>query len=167
MSKEESSPMSTESAASGLSKATLQTFANKTDEPSNILKADEYTKGLNQEHIKKLTQEAYKRFIDYTNAELKLTVDDCQLLEEMNKATKEKYTQINQMTQHLTKEMSKLQKSYNEFNHFIQQVEDIHEKSVQMERTAKALDEYSQYLEAKLVNLRPTTSTATSSPRKR
>lgn len=38
-----------------------------------------------------------------------MTVEDCQLLETMNKHTKEKYTQMNQMSQRLMKEMSRLQ----------------------------------------------------------
>jgi hypothetical protein len=38
-----------------------------------------------------------------------VTVDDCKLLETMNIATKEKYSQMSQMSQRLMKEMSKLQ----------------------------------------------------------
>jgi hypothetical protein len=40
-----------------------------------------------------------------------VTVEDCQLLETMNKATKEKYAQMSEMTQRLMKEMSNLQNS--------------------------------------------------------
>jgi hypothetical protein len=35
------------------------------------LKPHEYTKGLNQEHITRLTEDAYKQFMEYTKAELK------------------------------------------------------------------------------------------------
>ncbi|KAI7902909.1 biogenesis of lysosome-related organelles complex-1 subunit 2-domain-containing protein [Cokeromyces recurvatus] len=115
------------------------------------LKPNEYIKGLNEEHITRLTKDAFKHFVDYTKAELQLTVDDCQLLETMNKATTEKYVQMNQMSQRLMKEMSKLQNTYADFSDFIQQIEDIHEQSIQMEKTAKALDEYSKYLENKLL----------------
>ncbi|KAI9485498.1 MAG: hypothetical protein EXX96DRAFT_645442 [Benjaminiella poitrasii] len=110
------------------------------------LKPNEYTKGLDQEHITRLTKDAYKYFTEYTKAELELTVDDCQLLETMNKTTKEKYVQMNQMSQQLMKEMSKLQNTYADFSNFTRQIEEIHDQSIQMERTAKALDEYSRYL---------------------
>lgn len=33
-----------------------------------------------------------------------------------------------------------------DFSNFIQQIEDIHQQSIEMENTAKALDEYSTYL---------------------
>ncbi|KAG2233930.1 hypothetical protein INT48_009743 [Thamnidium elegans] len=110
------------------------------------LKPDEYTKGLNQEHIVRLTEDAYKQFTEYTKAELKLTVDDCNLLTTMNVVTKEKYTDMSQMSQRLMKEMSKLQNTYADFSQFIQQIEEIHQQSIEMEKTAKALDEYSKHL---------------------
>jgi hypothetical protein len=33
-----------------------------------------------------------------------------------------------------------------DFSSFIQQIDDIHEQTVQMEKTAKALEDYSRYL---------------------
>lgn len=97
-----------------------------------------------------------------------MTVDDCKLLETMNNSTKEKYTQMSQMSQRLMKEMSKLQNTCRlfffskpkrhhtkymkidaDFSSFIQQIDDIHEQTAQMEKTAKALDEYSRYLGTK------------------
>ncbi|CEP09696.1 hypothetical protein [Parasitella parasitica] len=130
----------------------------------NTLKPNEYIRGLDQEHITKLSQDAYKHFTEYTKAELKMTVEDCQLLETMNTSTQEKYMQMSQMSQRLMKEMSKLQNtcmlvclhSYKitdavidadaDFSSFIQQIESIHQQSIEMENTAKALDEYSSYL---------------------
>lgn len=48
---------------------------------SKNLKPDEYTKGLDQEHIIKLTEDACKHFVEYTKAELKgkvlLFIDCC------------------------------------------------------------------------------------------
>lgn len=34
------------------------------------LKPNEYTKGLDQEHVVRLTEDAYKHFAEYTKAEL-------------------------------------------------------------------------------------------------
>ncbi|KAG1178615.1 hypothetical protein G6F70_000209 [Rhizopus microsporus] len=79
------------------------------------LKPDEYTKGLNREHVIKLTEESCKHFVEYTKAELKVTVED-----------------------------------YDQFDQFITQVDDIHQQSIKMENTIKALDEYSKHLENKL-----------------
>ncbi|KAL7332716.1 hypothetical protein PS15p_201729 [Mucor circinelloides] len=119
----------------------------------STLKPNNYNKGLDQEHITKLTQDAYRHFTEYTKAELKMTVEDCQLLEKMNTTTQEKYTQMSEMSQRLMKEMSKLQNTYADFSNFIQQIEDIHQQSIEMEKTAKALDEYSTYLENKLLKV--------------
>lgn len=38
------------------------------------LKPNEYRKGLDQEHITRLTEDVYKHFAEYTNAELKSKV---------------------------------------------------------------------------------------------
>lgn len=52
--------------SSSTATSTSQTLVNK---PS--LKPDEYTKGLDQEHIIRLTEDAYKHFAEYTKSELK------------------------------------------------------------------------------------------------
>lgn len=49
------------------------TPTSTTSATQNTLKPDEYNKGLDQEHITKLTQDAYKHFTEYTKAELKST----------------------------------------------------------------------------------------------
>lgn len=100
----------------------------------------------------------------YNNFRLFLvTVEDCKLLENMNHITKEKYSQMNQMSQRIMGEISKLQNTciqysfrYNillniillddQFDQFITQVDDIHQQSIKMENTIKALDEYSKHL---------------------
>lgn len=38
-----------------------------------------------------------------------VTIDDCQLLQTMNKSTQDKYSQMSVMSQRLMKEMSKVQ----------------------------------------------------------
>ncbi|CAO3702930.1 unnamed protein product [Rhizopus stolonifer] len=114
------------------------------------LKPDDYTKGLDQEHVIKLTEDACKHFAEYTKAELKVTVEDCQLLESMNIVTKEKYNQINQMSERMMSEMSSLQDAYSDYGACIDQVKYIYEQSMEMENTIKSLDEYSKYLENKL-----------------
>lgn len=49
------------------------TATSNSQTPSNkpALKPNEYTKGLDQEHIIRLTEDAYKHFAEYTKAELK------------------------------------------------------------------------------------------------
>ncbi|KAL9553377.1 hypothetical protein PS6_003979 [Mucor atramentarius] len=42
----------------------------------STLKPNDYNKGLDQEHITKLTQDAYRHFTEYTKAELK-TIFQC------------------------------------------------------------------------------------------
>ncbi|KAI8371196.1 biogenesis of lysosome-related organelles complex-1 subunit 2-domain-containing protein [Choanephora cucurbitarum] len=114
------------------------------------LKPDEYMKGLNQEHVVKLTEDAYKHFHEYTKAELKLTIEDCALLESMNKATQEKYGQLGQMNQRIMKEIAGLQTSYDDFTDFIDQIDTLHQQAMELEKTVKALDDYSLHLENKV-----------------
>ncbi|ORZ16941.1 biogenesis of lysosome-related organelles complex-1 subunit 2-domain-containing protein [Absidia repens] len=115
------------------------------------LKPEEANKRLDQEHVAKLTEEAFRKLANYTRAELKVTVDDCQLLQTMNKTTKDKYSQLSLMSQRLMKEMSKVQNTYADFDSFVSHIDDIHSQALEMEETAKALDQYSRYLEDKIV----------------
>ncbi|KAG0165537.1 hypothetical protein DFQ28_008660 [Apophysomyces sp. BC1034] len=136
---------------------------------SSVLNPDEATKMLDQEHIVRQTEEAFRKLADYTRAELlevgmlklyeiPVTTEDCQLLTAMNETTKEKYSQMSIMSQRLMKEMSKLQNTCKctrildaDFSSFMTQIDDISQQAAQMEKTAKALDDYSRYLEEKLI----------------
>ncbi|SAL94945.1 hypothetical protein [Absidia glauca] len=114
-------------------------------------KSEGTTQRLDQEHITKLTEEAFRKLSEYTRAELQVTIDDCQLLQTMNKSTQDKYSQMSLMSQRLMKEMSKVQNTYADFDSFVSHIDDIHQQAVEMEETAKALDQYSRYLEDKVV----------------
>ncbi|KAI9005788.1 biogenesis of lysosome-related organelles complex-1 subunit 2-domain-containing protein [Phycomyces nitens] len=115
---------------------------------------DEATKMLDQEHVTRLTEEVFRKLSNYTRSELLVVAEDCQLLETMNKMTREKYTQMSEMSQRLMDEMSKVQNTYADFGHFTAQIDAISQQAIQMEKTAIALDEYSRHLENKL-QLRP------------
>ncbi|KAI7860775.1 biogenesis of lysosome-related organelles complex-1 subunit 2-domain-containing protein [Circinella umbellata] len=114
------------------------------------LNPDEATKMLNEEHITRLTEDAVRKLTLYTRNELEATTEDCQLLEKMNKTTKEKYSDMSQMGQRLMKEMSRLQNTYADFSTFMTQIDDIDQQTIEIEKVARALDEYSYYLEDKL-----------------
>ncbi|KAI8145711.1 biogenesis of lysosome-related organelles complex-1 subunit 2-domain-containing protein [Fennellomyces sp. T-0311] len=115
------------------------------------LNPDEATKMLNEEHITKLTEDAVRKLALYTRNELQATTEDCHLLETMNKATKEKYADMSQMGQRLMKEMSRLQNTYADFSTFMTQIDDIDQQTLEIERVVRALDDYSRYLEDKLM----------------
>ncbi|KAI9257174.1 biogenesis of lysosome-related organelles complex-1 subunit 2-domain-containing protein [Phascolomyces articulosus] len=119
------------------------------------LNPDEATKMLNEEHITRLTEDAVRKLTLYTRNELEATTEDCQLLEKMNKTTKEKYADMSQMGQRLMKEMSRLQNTYSDFSTFMAQIDDIDQRTIEIEKVARALDDYSRYLEGKLMKARP------------
>ncbi|KAI9312235.1 biogenesis of lysosome-related organelles complex-1 subunit 2-domain-containing protein [Dichotomocladium elegans] len=117
---------------------------------SKPLNPDEAHKMLKEEHITRLTDEAIRKLAAYTRNELEATIDDCQLLETMNKVTKEKYERMSQMSHRLVEEISRIQATYEDFSTFEKQVDDITEQTVHIEKIARALDEYSRHLETKL-----------------
>lgn len=94
------------------------------------LNPEEARKILTEEHIGRLTEEAIQKLAEYTRKQalgnhisldvhvrnrkmltpsFLATVEDCQLLETMNKMTKDKYSQLSSMSQRLIQEMSKIQ----------------------------------------------------------
>ncbi|ORX50223.1 hypothetical protein DM01DRAFT_1409212 [Hesseltinella vesiculosa] len=105
---------------------------------------------LEKEHILKLTNDAFRKVANYTKAELQVTTDDCQLLQAMNKSTKDKYSEMSRMSQRLVQEISRVQHTYADFATFIDQIDDIHRQAEEMETVAKELDQYSRYLEEKI-----------------
>ncbi|KAL1927807.1 hypothetical protein VTP01DRAFT_3628 [Rhizomucor pusillus] len=114
------------------------------------LNPEEARKILTEEHIGRLTEEAIQKLAEYTRKQALATVEDCQLLETMNKMTKDKYSQLSSMSQRLIQEMSKIQDTQDEFDTFAAQVDEIDQQITQMEKIARSLDEYSRYLEDKL-----------------
>jgi hypothetical protein len=51
--------------------STTSSSTSTTHTSKAALKPDDYTKGLDQEHVIRLTEDAYKHFAEYTKAELK------------------------------------------------------------------------------------------------
>ncbi|CDH53263.1 predicted protein [Lichtheimia corymbifera JMRC:FSU:9682] len=125
------------------------------------LNPDDATRMLNEEYITRLTDDAIRKLAAYTRNELQATTEECQLLEAMNKTTKEKYAQMSQMSQRLMDEMTRLQGTYADFATFMAQVDDIHQQAVEIEKVAHALDEYSRHLENKLAKKTNTMATTT------
>lgn len=161
------------------------TPTSSTSATQSILKPNEYNKGLDQEHITKLTQDAYKHFVEYTKAELKSKSSCCTLTRYSNFVNIIMYSDgrrlsvirkneyiyagkvytnewnepaINERNVEITKYLYVVYSCKNmdllnlvenidaDFSNFIQQIEAINQQSIEMENTAKALDEYSSYL---------------------
>ncbi|KAI9498581.1 biogenesis of lysosome-related organelles complex-1 subunit 2-domain-containing protein [Zychaea mexicana] len=138
--------------------AAVSPILRSSKSPGTPLNPDEATKMLNEEHITRLTEDAVRKLTLYTRNELQATTEDCQLLETMNKTTKEKYADMSQMGQRLMKEMSRLQNTYADFSTFMAQVDDIDQQTIEIEKVARALDDYSRYLEDKLMKANPSSS---------
>ncbi|KAI8073314.1 biogenesis of lysosome-related organelles complex-1 subunit 2-domain-containing protein [Gongronella butleri] len=116
----------------------------------DTMKPESAHQQLQKEHIDRLTETAFRKLADYTRGELQVLSDDCQLLQTMNKTTKDKYSEMSRMSQRLVREISRVQNTYADFSMFIDQIDDIHQQAVEMEKVAKELDQYARHLEDKV-----------------
>merc|ERR1711971_938396 len=100
-----------------------------------------------------LASTMFSKTADWIAGELESTSAEYQLLEQMNRVTCTKYTDMHQVTQNVSKGVSDLNNKYAELQPFLEQIDQIDESVSRLEQAAYKLDAYSKRLEAKFKTL--------------
>ena len=101
----------------------------------------------------------YKIFIqfsatsDWISAELESTTEDYKLIEQMNRVTATKYSDMEQITANIAKGMTQLNVGYAQLQPYLEQIDHIDESVGRLEAAAFKLDAYSKRLESKFKSL--------------
>jgi len=95
----------------------------------------------------------FSKTSDWISAELETTAEDYKLLEQMNKVTATKYSDMEQITANISKGMNQLNVKYQELQPYLDQIDQIDESVSRLEQAAYKLDSYSKRLEAKFQSL--------------
>jgi len=106
-----------------------------------------------QAQLNNATKTMFQNVSKYLQSELQATSEDFKLLENMNNITREKYTEMTEITKNLTSFLDEMQKKYAEFEPYLKKIEEIDGNVNELEHTVQLLDEYTRRLEEKFKKL--------------
>ncbi|KAF7271372.1 biogenesis of lysosome-related organelles complex 1 subunit 2 [Rhynchophorus ferrugineus] len=104
-------------------------------------------------NLSRLANTLFSKTSDYLYGELTSTLDDYRLLENMNKATTTKYSDMKQIATNMRKSFEELNEKYVTLVPILQQIDQIEDSVIKLEQAAYKLDAYSKRLEAKFKSL--------------
>jgi len=103
--------------------------------------------------LNRLASVAFSATSDWISAELESTTEDYKLIEQMNRVTATKYSDMEQITANIAKGMNQLNVAYTQLQPYLEQIDQIDESVTRLEAAAFKLDAYSKRLEAKFKSL--------------
>merc|ERR1712227_44880 len=86
---------------------------------------------------------------EWVTGELEATTEEYRLLEQMNKLTLTKYSDMSQITENITKGVTDLNTKYTDLLPYLEQIDQIDASVERLEQAAYKLDAYSKRLEQK------------------
>ncbi|KAF2889086.1 hypothetical protein ILUMI_17088 [Ignelater luminosus] len=104
-------------------------------------------------NLSRLATTMFTKTADYLFGELTATQEEYKLLENMNRATITKYSDMKHIAANISKSMNELNEKYNSLQPYLDQIDQIEDSIAKLEQAAYKLDAYSKRLEAKFKNL--------------
>ncbi|EDW78913.1 uncharacterized protein Dwil_GK11252 [Drosophila willistoni] len=98
-------------------------------------------------NLSRLATKMFRKTEDYITHELNAPLEDYKLLEEMNKATIEKYKDMRQIAENLNGSTNELSLKFQQLAPLMQQIDEISDTVDKLEAAAYKLDAYSIALE--------------------
>lgn len=106
-----------------------------------------------EEKVVSLTKELFHKTSNYVKAELEVTQEDYKLLEQMNRRTAVRYSQVKEVAEGLNNSLQDLEVNYARIMPFLDKVDVLEEKVARLEELAYSVDNYSKRLESKFKSL--------------
>lgn len=104
-------------------------------------------------NLSRLATTMFNKAAEYLYGELTSSLDEYQLLENMNYATISKYSEIKHLAGNVAKNLQELNEKYVEVVPLLKQIDQLEENVTKLEQAAYKLDAYSKRLETKFKNL--------------
>ncbi|XP_055707603.1 biogenesis of lysosome-related organelles complex 1 subunit 2 [Phlebotomus papatasi] len=104
-------------------------------------------------NLSRLATKMFQKTGDFISSELTGPLEDYKLLENMNRATISKYSDMQQITENLASSTAELNGKLDELVPYLHQIDEIDATISQIEIAAYKLDAYTQQLEAKFKSL--------------
>eukprot|EP01115_Flamella_aegyptia_P000864 TRINITY_DN112943_c0_g1_i1.p1 TRINITY_DN112943_c0_g1~~TRINITY_DN112943_c0_g1_i1.p1 ORF type:complete len:134 (+),score=24.47 TRINITY_DN112943_c0_g1_i1:98-499(+) len=115
-------------------------------EEENLHDINEESK-FRKSQLEDLTDKMFTNLSDYLTSELRLSSQDYELLEKMNLQTANKYKNMADTTSHLITFMDDLKQKYENFQPYLERIDQIEQGIETLENTVLQLDAYSKKLE--------------------
>jgi len=109
--------------------------------------------GVVDPSLNSLAKNMFEKTADYLQGELLLVQEDYKLLENLNKATASKYSDMRQISANVGKSLKELNDKYRSLEPLLRQIDQIEDSVNKLEQAAYKLDSYSKRLEAKFKTL--------------
>ncbi|EGG18344.1 biogenesis of lysosome-related organelles complex-1 [Cavenderia fasciculata] len=106
-----------------------------------------------QQDLQASTTEMFTKVSKYLSGELATTLADYNLLVQMNNVTSAKYHDMTEITKGLTLYMNDLKIQYEQFQPYIEKINDLDKNVTDLEKTVQVIDEYTKRLENKFKNI--------------
>lgn len=104
-------------------------------------------------NLSQLATTMFTKTADYLYGELTATQEEYKLLENMNRATITKYSDMKHIATNIAKSIGELNEKYTSLQPYLDQIDQIEDSVAKLEQAAYKLDAYSKRLEAKFKNL--------------
>ncbi|XP_059615580.1 biogenesis of lysosome-related organelles complex 1 subunit 2 [Phlebotomus argentipes] len=104
-------------------------------------------------NLSRLATKMFQKTGDFISSELTGPLEDYRLLENMNRATISKYSDMQQITENLAASTTEMNVKLEELTPYLQQIDEIDATVSKLEVAAYKLDAYTQQLEAKFKSL--------------
>ncbi|KAF5299377.1 hypothetical protein FQR65_LT09418 [Abscondita terminalis] len=104
-------------------------------------------------NLSQLATTMFTKTADYLYGELTATQEEYRLLENMNRLTITKYSDMKHIATNVAKSMGELNEKYDNLQPYLDQIDQIEDSIAKLEQAAYKLDAYSKRLEAKFKNL--------------
>ncbi|KAB0797777.1 hypothetical protein PPYR_08770 [Photinus pyralis] len=104
-------------------------------------------------NLSQLATTMFTKTADYLYGELTATQEEYKLLENMNRATITKYSDMKHIATNIAKSIGELNEKYTSLQPYLDQIDQIEDSIAKLEQAAYKLDAYSKRLEAKFKNL--------------
>ncbi|XP_064626710.1 biogenesis of lysosome-related organelles complex 1 subunit 2-like [Lineus longissimus] len=103
--------------------------------------------------VAELCRDAFEKTVDYLKGDLAATAEDYKLLEQMNRITIGKYTEMKQIASNVSHSMNDINEKYRSLQPYLDQIDQVEESVASLEQAAYRLDAYSKRLETKFKQL--------------
>ncbi|XP_021960398.1 biogenesis of lysosome-related organelles complex-1 subunit 2 [Folsomia candida] len=103
--------------------------------------------------LNNLAKNMFEKTAEYLQGELLLVQEDYKLLENLNKATAAKYSDMRQISANVGKSLHELNDKYRSLEPLLLQIDQIEDSVNKLEQAAYKLDSYSKRLEGKFKTL--------------